>query len=148
MGSGGFSQHHDIVAAAIVRNGAVLLCHRHPDREWYPNVWDVPGGHVDEGESPMDALVRELREELGIEIDRSRAVSVLRHSPKKDLDIETWAVAGWSGELFNAEPAEHDAIRWFTVPELEGLDLADPDVAVACKRAVELFGQQPDNPDT
>lgn len=148
MGSGDTAQHHNIVAAAIVRNGAVLLCHRHPDREWYPNVWDVPGGHIDDGESPMDALVREIREELGIEIDRASAVSVIQHSPKKNLDIEIWAVSGWTGEIVNAEPAEHDAIGWFTVPEIDGLELADPDVAVACKQAVVLFGRQSDRPES
>ncbi len=45
-----------------------------------PNVWDLPGGHVDTGERRMDALVRELGEELGIELDVSRCVSVLPNS--------------------------------------------------------------------
>jgi len=35
-----------------VRDGCVLLCHRHPNRQWYPNVWDVPGGHIEADESP------------------------------------------------------------------------------------------------
>lgn len=117
----------------------MLLCHRHPGRKWYPNVWDVPGGHIDPGESRIDALVRELREELGIEIDTTRAVSVLRHSPKPDLDIEIWAVANWEGEIVNAEPDEHDDIRWFVAAELDTIDLADPDVGIACRRAIEHF---------
>jgi len=63
-------QHYDVVAAAIVRDDTVLLCHHHPDREWYPNVWDVPREHINPGEPAIDALVRELREELGIEVTR------------------------------------------------------------------------------
>ena len=133
--------HHHVVAAAIVRNGSVLLCHRHPDRKWYPNVWDVPGGHIDAGESPLDALVRELREELGIEIDPTRVVSVLRSSPKPDLDIEIWAVETWTGKITNAEPDEHDEISWFAAAELDDLELADPDVAIACRRAIAHFAQ-------
>ncbi len=133
--------HHDVVAAALVCDGAVLLCHRHPYREWYPNVWDVPGGHIDPGESPLEALVRELREELGIEIDPTRAVSVLRSSPKPDLDIEIWGVADWQGEITNAEPDEHDEISWFVAAELDNLELADPDVAIACRRAIAHFAQ-------
>ncbi|KAG1647452.1 CTP pyrophosphohydrolase [Nymphon striatum] len=112
MASEQVAEHHDVVAAALVRGDTVLLCHRHPNRRWYPNVWDVPGGHVDPGESPLDALVRELREELGIEIDPTLAVSVLRSSPKPDLDIEIWAVPSWQGEIVNAEPDEHDELRW------------------------------------
>jgi 8-oxo-dGTP diphosphatase len=137
------TQHHDVVAAAIVRYDTVLLCHRHPDREWYPNVWDVPGGHINPGESPINALVREMREELGIEIDATRAVSVLRDSPTPDLDIEIWAVASWEGDIANTEPAEHDEIRWFVAAELDNIDLADADVAIACRRAIEHFARHP-----
>jgi hypothetical protein len=41
---------HEIVAAVLVRDGRVLLCHRSPGREWFPNVWDLPGGHVEADE--------------------------------------------------------------------------------------------------
>jgi 8-oxo-dGTP pyrophosphatase MutT (NUDIX family) len=57
------------IAAAFLRDGdRVLLCHRSAGRRWYPDVWDLPGGHVDEGERPEAALVRELDEELGITV--------------------------------------------------------------------------------
>lgn len=135
--------HHDVVAAALVRDNKVLLCHRHPERRWYPNLWDVPGGHIEPGEASLDALVRELREELGVGIAADAAVSVLRHSPKPDLDIEIWAVASWHGDVTNAAPDEHDEIRWFSAAELDTIDLADPDVAVACRRALETFGDEP-----
>ena len=132
-------QHHDVVAAVLVRDGRVLLCHRHPDRRWYPNVWDVPGGHIDHGESPIDALVRELREELGIEIDPTHAVSILKASPQPDLDIEIWTVASWDGEITNAAPDEHDEMDWFTAGELDGLELAHPVVTIASVRAIDHF---------
>ena len=55
------------IVAAVLREGdRVLLCHRSAGRRWYPDVWDLPGGHVDEGEDPKESLVRELRDELGI----------------------------------------------------------------------------------
>ena len=38
---------HDVVAGVLIRDGHVLLCHRSPAREWYPDVWDLPGGHVE-----------------------------------------------------------------------------------------------------
>jgi 8-oxo-dGTP diphosphatase len=60
---------HRVACAALVRGGRVLLGHRSPGRRWYPDVWDLPGGHVDDGETPACALAREVREELGVHID-------------------------------------------------------------------------------
>lgn len=138
MGSGESPLHHNVVAAAIIRSGKVLLCHRHPDRRWYPDVWDLPGGHIEAGETPLDALAREICEETGVVIDLAETVSVFCHSPNPDLDIEVWAVTSWKGGIINAAPEEHDQIAWFTAPEVETLDLADPGVAVACRRALTL----------
>ncbi|WP_428833210.1 NUDIX hydrolase [Micromonospora coerulea] len=50
------------IVTAVLRDGdRVLLCHRSAGRRWYPDVWDLPGGHVEEGEDPKESLVRELR---------------------------------------------------------------------------------------
>lgn len=58
----GSEEARDIVAAMLVRDGRVLLCHRCAARRWYPDVWDLPGGHVEGGESPGTALAREVYE--------------------------------------------------------------------------------------
>ncbi len=50
-------------------DGRALLVHRRADRQWFPDVWDVPGGHIDPGEAVPDALARELFEEVGVRID-------------------------------------------------------------------------------
>lgn len=74
---------HDVVAGVLVRDGHVLLCHRHPNREWYPNTWDVPGGHIEADETAANALRRELREELGVDVvlDNPDPFRTLRPSP-------------------------------------------------------------------
>lgn len=117
---------HRVVAGVLVRPGGILMAHRHPDRGWYPDVWDFPGGHVEDGESDEECLVRELGEELGV-----RA-----HGPMPTLahwviegageDIRFLLVRDWSGEVRNLAPDEHDELRWVSVEEAVELDLADP----------------------
>jgi hypothetical protein len=64
---------HDCAMAILRACDSVLMCHRHPAREWIPDVWDFPGGHVEPDETPQQALVRELDEELGVTIDAPTA---------------------------------------------------------------------------
>jgi 8-oxo-dGTP diphosphatase len=112
-----------VVAALVVRDGRVLLCHRSPERQWYPDVWDLTGGHVEAGESPARALVRELREELGVTITEPSGPEVAR-LVTATFDMRVWLVEAWTGDLANTAPAEHDRIDWFEASELAGLRLA------------------------
>ena len=119
---------HIVVAAVLVREGRALLGHRSPDRRWYPDVWDVLGGHVDDGESPQEALVRELDEELGIRVDVDLGEPVARivdaAGQGGGLDITIWVVTWWFGEIINRAREEHDDLRWFTRDEIPELRLA------------------------
>jgi 8-oxo-dGTP diphosphatase len=58
-------EEHIVVAGLLRRRGRALMVHRSPQRRWYPDAWDLPGGHVQIGEVPRLALARELREEMG-----------------------------------------------------------------------------------
>jgi len=113
------------VGALLVSQQRILLTHRRADREWYPNVWDIPGGHVDTGETEAEALVRELREEIGIEI------TTLPNVPFCVIDDDgfrmiVWNVTSWTGTPVNKATGEHDDLRWVTFNELQSLHLAHP----------------------
>jgi 8-oxo-dGTP diphosphatase len=112
-----------IVAGAMVKDGRILLCHRSPDRRWYPDVWDLPGGHVEPGETSTEALRRELREELGVSV-RSLARHPLTRLRTPEFEMDIWPVTDWHGTPANLDPEEHDAIAWFAAEDLEGLELA------------------------
>jgi 8-oxo-dGTP pyrophosphatase MutT (NUDIX family) len=112
-----------IVAAVLHDRHRMLLCHRSPHRRWYPDVWDLPGGHVDDGESPGAALVRELREELGIVVAEPVGPPLHRVGAET-FDLSIWSVETWTGTPVNLAPEEHDAIGWFTLPQLDDLRLA------------------------
>ena len=100
----------------------MLLCHRHPDRTNYPDVWDLPGGHVEEGESVARTLVRELAEELGIRVPSPGAPNEVVRAG--EIEMHVFVVDRWEGEPRNAAEHEHDEIRWVTPDELAGLPLA------------------------
>lgn len=115
---------HHVACGLLTKQGRVLLVHRSPSKRWYPSVWDFPGGHLELGESSSQALVRELREELGIEI-APPAGSALLTIQTADAHIDIWRVDEWDGAVSNVAPDEHDALGWFTSDDARLLDLAD-----------------------
>lgn len=111
----------EVVVGALVRDGRVLLAHRRPDKRAYPNVWDLPGGVMEAGESELDALTRELDEELGVRIVRDSASHLCRLSAGPSEEpalLSAWLVRDWDGTPVNVAPEEHVDIGWFTVAEL------------------------------
>jgi 8-oxo-dGTP pyrophosphatase MutT (NUDIX family) len=112
---------HHVVVGALVREGRVLLVHRRPDKRARPDVWDMPGGLVETGESELGALTRELHEELGVQI-AMRSVSHLCRLTAGPADepalLSAWLVRDWRGTPANVAPEEHDDMKWFDLGEV------------------------------
>jgi 8-oxo-dGTP pyrophosphatase MutT (NUDIX family) len=100
------------------------MAHRNPGRRWYPDCWDLVGGHIESGESPDQAVIRECREEIGVHVLDPRPVPMAFTDP--GIDMHAFVVEHWRGEPVNAAPEEHDQLRWFGPTELSRLKLADP----------------------
>jgi 8-oxo-dGTP diphosphatase len=138
MGDGEVGRVHLVVAGLLVRAETVLLCHRSPSRRWYPNVWDLPGGHVEQGETPTVALARELNEELGIQISQP-AEPVFARIQRPDFDCRIWVVTEWSGTPHIASD-EHDEIDWWSPSDIGDLSLPDECYRPLIKQAVSAVG--------
>lgn len=130
------SNEHIVVTGLLRRSGRALLVHRSPYRRWYPDAWDLPGGHVEPGEAPQRALERELAEELGIQatVTGERFAQVRGDDFRMDL----WVLDRWHGEPINQDLHEHDALAWLTDEEMGALRLADPRLPQLVQAALGL----------
>lgn len=117
---------HHVTCGLLVRNGLVFLVHRSPSKTSNPNVWDLPGGHLEPGENSRQALVRELQEELNVSITPP-AGSAIHTRRNSDLVLDVWRVEDWVGDIVNAAPDEHDDMGWFSLNQAMSLHLADPE---------------------
>ena len=125
-----------ISVAALVRDGLVLLAHRHPSRQWYPDCWGLVGGHVESGELPHQAVSRECLEELGVHVHDPLPIPMTLSDPT--LDMHAFLVTRWEGEPVNAAPEEHDDLRWFRPSDLADLKMANPESLSSILSAVQV----------
>jgi 8-oxo-dGTP diphosphatase len=125
-----------MVGAVLRKEGRVLLCLRCRDRTHYPGVWDLPGGHIDELESPEQALVRELDEELGIRA-RVRRGGPWEIHRTDTFELSVFVIDEWVGEIENRALHEHDEVRWLTLEELPHLRLAHAAYVELLARALQ-----------
>ena len=120
---------HFHVAAGILcdARGRVLVAERLGGGP-FQGLWEFPGGKIDDGETAVDALSRELAEELGITVTNSEPFMELHHEyPDRIVDLEFFLVSDWQGE-----PAglEGQGIRWLPVSALEPDELLPADAPV------------------
>lgn len=118
---------HRGVSGLLMRNGRVILVHRLPSRDWAPDTWDLPGGHVEQTESESEALSREMREEIDVTVDPTMMAVVARLSGP-NFHVGYYRVDSWVGEPRNAAPEEHSEVGWFSTMDLKDLVFADPQI--------------------
>lgn len=115
-----------VVAAVIVRDRRLLLCQR-PDGPHLPLLWEFPGGKIDAGETPGAALVRELREELGVRAHVGALVHEVAHTyPEKRVWIRFF-VTRIDGE---PTPIVHRDLRWVALRQLHRYAAPPPNAQV------------------
>lgn len=124
---------HHLVAAILIRGDKILLGQRSPTRAFYPDVWDVFGGHIEPEEQPEQTLIRELQEELDITPRQWRELETISETISErdgmlshDLVARFYFVTEWAGTPINRQMEEHSVIQWFSYEEAITLELAHP----------------------
>ena len=115
-----------VVAAALYhRDGRILIAQR-PAGKHMAGRWEFPGGKVAPGESEADALVRELREELGVEVTGCRPFMRLKHSyDDRDVELSLWIVASFQGE---PQSLDGQGLKWVRPERLVAEDILEADL--------------------
>ena len=118
-----------VVAAAIFRDNRVLCVQRPKHTKEYKSLkWEFPGGKIEVSESREEALVREIREELSVDIEVSEFLLTVEHTyPDFHLTMHVFKCVLDQGEI---TLNEHVALKWLSVDELDQLDWAAADIPV------------------
>jgi 8-oxo-dGTP diphosphatase len=112
----------EVAVGILTRGGLVLACQRKKSA-LYPFQWEFPGGKIEPGESPAQALIRELREELGITATPGKEF----HTQEWDYGDHSYRVYYYIVGRFEGEPVNHvfETIKWVKPEELMGMEILE-----------------------
>lgn len=116
----------NVVAAVIMKEGKVFATQRGYGE--FKDGWEFPGGKVEAGESPEEALCREIREELEVEVNVGDLIDTIEYDyPAFHLSMKCYActIAGGSPHLL-----EHEAARWLSADQLDSVAWLPADITL------------------
>jgi 8-oxo-dGTP diphosphatase len=131
----------EVVAAVMVRDGRVLACRRAAHKPG-AGTWEFPGGKVEPGERPEEALAREIREELGIDVTVGALVD-RSEVPVGDRVIDLACYLADPVGPLPTTSTDHDELRWVPVAELGTLAWSAPDLPAVARLIRDGGGGQP-----
>ena len=117
-----------VVAGLITNEGKLLVCQR-TRHQTMPLKWEFPGGKIEEGEQPRDALRRELEEELGILATIGDEVARIQHEyPNRSMvELRFYVVREFQGEIENRIFRD---IKWVKLSDLPQYDFLEADLTL------------------
>jgi len=124
-----------VVCGIIYKEDKIFICRRSPHKS-QGGLWEFPGGKVENGESNLDSLLRELQEELDMKAIPNNHFTTVVH----DYDIYSIELIAYKCDFISASYnlTDHDAYRWINPSELLAYTLAPADIPIA----VELIKEK------
>lgn len=116
------------VGAVIVKNNTALILQRHKNEKTYPEMWELPSGKKELLESVEDAVVREVKEETGLDVVVEGVSSVFNYQVEKESEIRDVTQINFLVKIIGEEKVvlsgEHQAFAWVGKDDLEGYSLS------------------------
>ncbi|MDA1000001.1 MAG: squalene synthase HpnC [bacterium] len=141
-----YSSPVDVVAGIVEREGKYLVCRR-PAGGHMAGFWEFPGGKIERGESPEEALVREIREELGIEVIVASKFWETRHAyDERTVHLQFFSCRLLSGEVWNRAVAEHELVSPERLENFSFLPADAPLLKLLWENARMRAAEQPTKP--
>lgn len=121
-----------------VFEGKALILRRGPTAPWRPGFWNLPGGGIDEGESALQAALRECEEESGLSVTNVRFIG--------SWNMNGEPIQAFTGEAMDTQVyirpnhgiIEHDQYQWIGVEDLRKFQFAEPQIIEVIKRALTM----------
>jgi len=122
-----------VVAGAVFDSAGRVLIAQRPAGKALAGRWEFPGGKLHTGEEPYAGLVRELREELGIEVHAAGRLIRYPHAyPERTVWLDMWMVTDWSGE---PRGLDGQALKWVETARLHEEDILEADEPIVAALA-------------
>lgn len=125
-----------VAAGVLLDHDGRALVTRRPEGADLAGWWEFPGGKIEAGEAPLQGLIRELDEELGIEVRSASALVTCEHEyPERVVKLHAWQVTDYTGQ---PSGREGQPLQWVPIPQLMsyGLLPADKPIVAALQQII------------
>lgn len=124
-----------VTCAIIVKNDTLLACQRGPNSS-HPYEWEFPGGKIEDGETPEECIIREIWEELRVEIEVIKPLEPIEYNyPKIAIKLFPFLCRITEG---NPTPIEHHTIRWHRINMFSELKWSEADEKIFALNELEI----------
>ena len=125
------------VTAGILIKGKKIFIAQRPDNKRFGGRWELPGGKLETGESGEECIIRELEEELGIEVKEAKHFLTIEHFYSNlSVNLSSYIIKEWKGEV---ELKEHQAMKWVNINQAIESDILEADLPILEKLLKSSF---------